>query len=134
MREFPQAHSSGLVRVKLGFRVMLLSDENSQHCLGEWLQVTSNSSGMVEKAVTVVVRAVLMSDANWNQEPLHTFWVSFRTFCVLFSDRMITAFPNGECIDKNLSEVHLSTEDNRAGPEAQMVGAATLETASPHES
>lgn len=44
---------------------MLLSDEDNQHHLGVWPGATSSSSDVMEKAVMVIVRAVLMSEAKW---------------------------------------------------------------------
>lgn len=49
---------------------MLLSDENNQRCLGEWLGTTSHSRDVLKEAVRVVVRLVLMLDDNWDQEHL----------------------------------------------------------------
>ena len=78
VREFHQAYSCGLVKVKLGFRVTLLSDENNQCCLGEWLRATSHSRDVMTKAVKGVVRVILVLDDNWDQERLYTPWVSLK--------------------------------------------------------
>lgn len=49
IREFPQAYSHGLVKVKLGCRVMPLSDANNRHRLGQWLGATSNSRDVMKR-------------------------------------------------------------------------------------